>query len=200
MGLRGLVNDPTMWSTPQFLSLCLPTLSMCFKLQGCLMVTRWLLKIQPSWSSSRQEKGRRKEEQKTLVRCFLLTPNTILLKCKREGEIWKKVTCHKNHNLSCLRMGWGEGAGRKDKQTSGWGLEGWGGWGCGKKKGCCRASITKAFDFSREARNVDFYVKYQRMYILNVGDSENNSGFNQSMAAHRVHRCVTSGVRGWGTY
>lgn len=52
-------------------------------------------------------------------------------------------------------------------------------------------SITRDFGFSREARNTDFYVKSQFIYIQNVGDSENYLGFNQSVTAHQVHRYVT---------
>ena len=45
-------------------------------------------------------------------------------------------------------------------------------------------STTRAFGFSREARNTNFYVKSQCMYIQNVGDSENYLGFSQSVTAH----------------
>lgn len=41
------------------------------------------------------------------------------------------------------------------------------------KERLCWASITRAFDFSREGRKADFYVKSQYMSI-DVGDSENN--------------------------
>lgn len=65
--------------------------------------------------------GRREEKQKTSVRCFLLIPNKILLKHKREGEVGKLHTMR-------ITILWGYVGGPESiNKASGWDLERQGG-------------------------------------------------------------------------
>jgi len=83
----------------------------------------------------KKEEGRKSERHQSDASFYFLVSIQCYEAVREQGR-FEKMTDYRNHISVAWGDGWGESAGRKDKQTSGWDLQGWGGQNCDTKKGC----------------------------------------------------------------